>query len=156
MGKKTKNKSKAKLSFLDIYYKKNHHIHFMVHGHPSWFTFSSHLVRSPKTFKNASNMDNFTVPDVNKPLSNISLRQLLLLPMSPLRLGYEMKTKWFTNPNWLKWFYPLNELILLKYFDLSLSKLIAPPMPNLKCDHIHLFILVKVLHHFVKQKHTRV
>ena len=37
-----------KLPFLDIYYEKNEHIHFLVHGHSSWFTFGLHLVRGPK------------------------------------------------------------------------------------------------------------
>ena len=31
----------SKLSFLDIL-NKNHHIHFLVHGHSSWFTFGLH------------------------------------------------------------------------------------------------------------------
>ena len=30
------------------YIEKNQHIHFLVHGHLCWFTFSLHLVRGPK------------------------------------------------------------------------------------------------------------
>ena len=45
------NKNKIpKLSYLDIYLK-NQHIHFLVHGHFFWSTFSLHLVRGPKNFK---------------------------------------------------------------------------------------------------------
>ena len=39
----------SKLPFLNIYQKKNQHIHFWVHGHSSWSTFGSHLVWGPKT-----------------------------------------------------------------------------------------------------------
>ena len=51
---KTKRKHKEwsnliffKLSFL-IYIKLNQQIHFLVHGHSSWSTFGSHLMRGPK------------------------------------------------------------------------------------------------------------
>ena len=37
----------SKLLFFDIY-QKNQDIHFLVHGHSSWFTFGLHLVRDPK------------------------------------------------------------------------------------------------------------
>ena len=36
------------LPFLGIF-KKNQHIHFLVHGHSSWSMFGLHLVRGPKT-----------------------------------------------------------------------------------------------------------
>ena len=36
-----------KLPFWDIYIK-DQHIHFLVHGHFSWSTFSLHLVKGPK------------------------------------------------------------------------------------------------------------
>ena len=38
----------TKLSFLDIYFL-NQHIHFLVHDHSTYSTFSLHLVRGPKT-----------------------------------------------------------------------------------------------------------
>jgi hypothetical protein len=37
------------------------HIHFLVHGHSSWSTFNSHLVRGPKTFYNWFFLRNWTM-----------------------------------------------------------------------------------------------
>ena len=37
--------------FGQMYIKKNQHIHFLVHGHFSWFTFGLPLVRGPKALE---------------------------------------------------------------------------------------------------------
>jgi hypothetical protein len=41
-----------KLPFLGIYYKKNQHIHFLVHGQSSWSTSSLHPNAGPNDFVN--------------------------------------------------------------------------------------------------------
>ena len=48
---KRRQSFRERLGFWACIYKKNQHLHFLVHGHSSWSTFGLHLVRGPRLSK---------------------------------------------------------------------------------------------------------